>query len=898
MLKSRFISGLTAALLLCSLRSYAESDLIVATDEASGDFLDAALREPPERGALDAFDDEEVMAAAAPFTHDFFEQHDKLELRFESTMDMSAHQAAAYGAGTSNHLFIAPEDSFSAQSNLNAPDNSTLDVNALAIEGDKLEMNLDRSMRVMGNAKISRGEKTIAGDVIDYNVQNDNLVVTGNASIDVGNAELTGSVLDMRLSDGVGSMTDASIEMLKTTQVTAQATPQNNIKSFEIFSTNSAQIKPKQGGNAPAHSAQAARFVDVALIENTENEDEQEATAATDSATSRRSTTTRGDAKTILFEGQDKKVLKDARYTTCTSGVDDWYIKAKEIDLNDYTESGVAKNAYIEFKGVPVIYTPWVSFSFNNQRKSGFLAPTYGTTTKSGLELSVPYYWNIAPDMDATLAMRGLSKRGVQLQGEFRYLQDTFSGVDNVEFLARDNQTSKNRYYANLKHQQSFGGGWSAGYGLEKVSDDEYFADMSTRIVTTSRVNLPQQLNVNYADDVWRFNALAQKFQTLDKQSYPYERLPQMTLYGNERAGGVEVNLYNQFVLFDTNTHATSKVTGARLTTYPSVSFPISASYGYITPKIGVHYTQYNLNNIQSDLSAQSRTLPIASLDAGLFFDRNFIIAGSAYSQSIEPRIFYVYIPNKKQSDIPIFDTSEADLNFTSLFSENQYTGNDRVNDANQISFALTSRLIESDTGIQRLSASIGQRYYFDSQKVTLPGAGFRRDNNSDIIGGLSSYLDTTWNLDAFWQYNAGSAKLVRTTLASHYNPAPGQSLNLSYSYRQSTAGALTSNSLNQIDASTQWPLGRGWYAVARGNYSLLEGRMIETLAGLEYDAGCWQTRTVVQRVNPATSTANYALFFQLELGGLASIGANPLSVIKRNVPGYVNTGLIPNADK
>jgi LPS-assembly protein len=313
----------------------------------------------------------------------------------------------------------------------------------------------------------------------------------------------------------------------------------------------------------------------------------------------------------------------------------------------------------------------------------------------------------------------------------------------------------------------------------------------------------------------------------------------------------------------------------------------MTQSYGYITPKVGVHHTSYSLNDDPNNQSSYDRTLPIVSVDSGLFFDRNFNIGNNAYTQTIEPRLFYVYIPESKQSNIPVFDTSESDLNFSSLFSENQFTGNDRVNNANQLSLAFTTRLIESDTGTQRLSASVGQRFYFADQKVALPNGTVRLNDSSDIIAGLSTNLKTRWNVDAFWQYNTDDSDAVRTTLTSRYTPEPGKTLNLSYSYRKDL--------LNQFDLSGQWPLGQGWYGIARANYSVREHQVIETLAGLEYDAGCWQTRTVVQRVSTATADANYAFFFQLELGGLASIGANPMSVIKRNIPGYVSTGLIPD---
>jgi len=759
---------------------------------------------------------------------------------------------------------------------------------ALIIDGDKLELHLDRKMRALGNASISRGKQKILGDVIDYNVQNDELHVTGNARIELGNATLTGPELRMRLSESIGELRDASITINKATQPDLK---QSDAIAPGIFSKKRGNLQRQPTGRDGTISATELSSQYLASPLN----DTQDFVEPGSNWLSHES---RGDAKTIFFEGQDKKRLKDARYTTCAAGIDDWYIKSSEIDINNYTNSGTAKNAYIEFKGEPLLYIPWISFSFNNERKSGLLSPTFGSTTSSGFELTTPFYWNIAPNMDATLATRELSKRGVQLQGEFRYLEERMSGIDHLEYLPNDSQSNTTRYYANLNHQQTFGNGWSAGYSIEKVSDDQYFSELSTHIITTSRINLPQQFNVDYADDTWQFNALAQKFQTLDGISYPYERLPQLTLVGNKDFGEVNANLYAQVVAFDTNSNAPILPTGTRTTLYPSISLPMSKSYGYITPKIGIHYTSYSLNNIATNLESQQRTLPIFSIDSGLFFDRNFKIASRAYSQTIEPRLFYVYIPEKKQSNIPIFDTSEADLNFSTLFSENQFTGNDRINNANQLSMALTTRLIETDSGIQRLSASLGQRYYFADQAVALPGVDFRKNNSSDIIAGLSANLRTNLNVDAFWQYNTDDARSVRTTLTSRFHPEPGKALNLSYSYRRDVKGEVVNTGINQFDVSGQWPLGQGWYGIGRVNYSMRENQIIEMLAGVEYNGGCWITRSVIQRVTTATANANYALFFQLELGGIASIGENPLTVIQRTIPGYISSGLIPETNQ
>ncbi|MEI6227705.1 MAG: LPS-assembly protein LptD [Methylophilaceae bacterium] len=771
---------------------------------------------------------------------------------------------------------------------------------AIVIDGDKLELHLDRQMRAIGNASLHRDKQDIFGDIIEYDVQNDELHAVGNVSIELGDANLHGPELNMRLSESIGDMRDATINITKALGTKAQ---------------RSTVVSP----------ARAPQFTQQSGVDLTAQDNDNPTSLApfsTTLGTEPLPPQSRGDASVLFFEGLDKKRLLDARYTTCKVGVDDWYLKAKELKLNGYSESGIAQNGYVEFKGVPILYSPYVAFSYGGQRKSGFLAPSYGSTSLSGFEFSIPYYWNISPNRDATITMRELSKRGIQLQGQFRYLEEKYSGIANLEYLPSDNQTGNNRYYTNLKHQQSLGNGWSAGYAFEKTSDNLYFSELSTRITSTSRVLLPQQFNVDYADETWRFNGIAQQFQTLDGVSYPYERLPQLTLSGSKNYGDIKANLYTQLVAFDANSsniNAALLTTGTRLTAYPSLTESFSRSYGYITPKVGVHMTSYTLNNDPNSLGPQQRALPILSVDSGLYFDREFKIANRAYAQTLEPRLFYVYIPNTDQSKIPVFDSGVIDLNFSSLFAENQFSGNDRINNANQISAGLTTRFIESDTGMQRLSASIGQRYYFSDQKVALDyknPASFRQSNSSDIIAGLSANLKTNWKVDAFLRYNTLAGVTPNQTITSRYSPEPGKVLNLSYSHRNDAVGtmyfaqgtsdltkanAIAAANVDQFNVSGQWPLKPGWFAVGRINYAIQTKQMIESLAGVEYNAGCWIARSVIQRISTiatiptATSgNANYALFFQLELGGLASIGANPLGIIKRSVPGYVNTGMIP----
>lgn len=753
-----------------------------------------------------------------------------------------------------------------------APDTATSPAlpGAIEIEGDKLDLYLDRKLRASGNAVISKGAQKIHGDNIEYDVQNDELKVDGNARINLGDSEIRGPALKMRLSDSIGEMRDASITLNK--QINSP-TQREATRRYD----------PSVYSQSKLLNAQASLTDDPRLYQDNYREP---ATPIGQASTDPRLNSSRGNAKAIFFEGQDKKRLIDARYTTCEPSVDDWYIKAKEIELDDYTQSGTAKNAYVEFKGVPLLYAPWMSFSFNNERKSGLLAPTVGTTSRSGFETLTPYYINIAPDKDATVGVRYLSKRGVQLQGEFRYLGENYSGINNLEYLNNDSLSGGNRYYTNISHSHNLGAGWSAGYNLEKVSDDQYFSEMSTRITSTSRVNLPQEGRVDYVGDVWRFNGLVQKYQTLDKtikQNFPYERLPQLTLTANKEWDYVNTGLHSQYAYFDRDSKAPLAAKGSRLVVYPSISAPFSQTYGFITPKVGVHMTHYNLQDNNA-----SRSLPIFSLDSGLYFERDVKIVKNNYTQTIEPRMFYVYIPNKKQNSLPVFDSALADLNLTTLFTENQFTGDDRINNANQVSLALTTRMIDKSSGIERMSATIGQRYYFEDQKVVLkPEDPVSQNNSSDVIATLTARLSNKWNLDAFGQHSTDGNGLVRGNILARYNPEPGKLLNVGYRY--------TKDFSEQINVSGQWPLSRGWYGVGRINYSVRDSRPIESLAGLEYDAGCWQARTVIQRIETATANANFGLFFQLELGGLASIGANPLNLLRRDIPGYLSSSELPN---
>jgi LPS-assembly protein len=471
--------------------------------------------------------------------------------------------------------------------------------------------------------------------------------------------------------------------------------------------------------------------------------------------------------------------------------------------------------------------------------------------------------------------------------------------------------TDESRHFMRFSHQHKFGEGWTGGYQFEKVSDDLYFSELATRVTSTSRLNLPQQANIAYSDEVWQFNVMAQQFQTLSYKQLsdlPYKRLPQVVLNGKKDWGNFIGEIKNQAVYFDLdeskNPISTSsgnliRPTGARFSTYPSISFPMAKPYGYITPKVGVHYTQYNLNTPGERFDGNpyeesiSRSLPIFSLDSGLTFERNTKVMTRPYTQTLEPRMFYVYIPYKDQSLMPRFDTGLADLNVSTLFTENQFSGVDRVNNANQVSLAVSTRMIDGETGQQRFAATLGQRFYFTDRKVGLVGNELNQtDLKSDIVLAATAKLRNKWNIDTAFQYNTSASSLYRSNITARYQPEAGKVLNLTYRYLNDVNNA--NSSIDQINISTQWPLGKGWYALGRWNYSIKDKNILEGLAGLEYDAGCWQSRFVMQRLYTATAEANYAFFYQLEFGGMASLGASPFRILSRNIPGYTSTSQIP----
>ncbi|MBS1160822.1 MAG: Organic solvent tolerance protein [Proteobacteria bacterium] len=614
----------------------------------------------------------------------------------------------------------------------------------------------------------------------------------------------------------------------------------------------------------------------------------------------RRPSEAAGHAERVDFEGEKQVRLSNATYSTCKPGQADWYLRAAEVHLDYERNEGDASNASLWFKGVPMFYTPVASFSLNGQAHSGFLHPYFSTSTKNGFDIAFPYYWAIAPNYDATFYPRYMSKRGFQLGAEARYLDKYSQATTRLEYMPNDEIEQQRRYAYSLQYQQMLGRGFSTAVNWNAVSDDLYWTDLSSRLLQTSQTQLAQQVALNYTPlPELQSSIQVLRYQTLQPDpanpiARPYFLEPQINLSGfKANVLKTDLSMVAQYSRF---THP-DKVDGDRLLFYPQVSLPIINSAFQIIPKFGLHITQYSLSQqTAGEPTSISRTLPTFTLDTTATFERDSNWLDTRYIQTLEPRLYYVNIPYRDQSKIPLFDTALSDFNFAQIFSENRYSGYDRINDANQLTAALTTRFLDANTGVERFKAMIGQRYYFKPQQVSIAGETVRSDNFSHLVAAVNGLVWPKVYADAAWEFNYREGVNDALALGMRYQPELGKVVSASYRYtRDQLTGAST---VDQFDLAGQWPINSRWYVVGRYNYSLRDNKLLEAIAGFEYNAGCWATRFVAQQLGATSGSANTTYYFQLELNDLGSIGANPIGMLRRTIPGYGKTNELPNSSQ
>lgn len=594
--------------------------------------------------------------------------------------------------------------------------------------------------------------------------------------------------------------------------------------------------------------------------------------------------TARGAADALEINQLGRLELDGVSYTTCPPQSNDWVIEANDIDIDTREGVGTAKGVKLRFQGVPILWTPYLSFPVGDARKTGLLAPEFGSGRRTGTEFRVPFYWNIAPNYDATITPRLLTDRGLQIGAEFRYLTNSMDGRLYAEHLGSDNMFNDNRTMVEVGHRTSFGNGWRNRVEFREVSDNQYFEDLGGSLSISSITHLNRSVSFDVHTDSLSFFGQVQDFQTIDDaiepEDEPYRRVPQFLIHGYwpDKWLGMRFGLDGELVNFDRDVG----VTGWRLNMAPSVEVPLSRKPGwFVTPGVTLDYTRYDLSNTgPGQRDDPDRTIPIGSLDLGMILERSLNGSRSGRVMTIEPRMLYVHVPHRDQDDLPVFDTITPDLNLVSLYRKNRYLGVDRIADTDQLSLGITSRIIEESSGHELVTATIGQTRYLSESGVFLPDESVFLDETSDYIAELRFGLSQNLNFDVGHQWGENERGTTQSQARLQYRPARNKIFNLSYRFRR--------DSLEQGDVSWSWPIASQWNIVGRYKYSFLEEEALEEFIGLEYESCCWGLRFVSRRhISTRDGTRDTSIGLQLVLKGLSSVGTAADRMLERGILGY-----------
>lgn len=629
----------------------------------------------------------------------------------------------------------------------------------------------------------------------------------------------------------------------------------------------------------------------------------------------------RGEAKVAEFLQPKATRLIDAQYTTCPRDRPAWSLQARTMLVDQIREVADAEDAVLTWGGVPMVSLGDISFAISDRRRTGLLPASYSYTSRLGLELTTPFYWNIAPNRDMTLYPRLVPRRGVQLGTEFRYLSAQHLGVLGVESLPHDRVAGRSRSLGSLVHTTRVSPNLTMGLNVTRVSDDDYFADFGGSLLAASQRTLPATLSLNTNQLGWAVTAAAQEYQLLQDRAAPvlapYSWMPRVAASRSERAiqvGGASGPLldwssYAEATAFQHPTLAQ----GDRFVLTGAVSSPLMLSFLNVIPKIGVHATHFSqgrqgsqaatslkygaaslgafANNVvvaSRETPSYDRVLPTASLTTKMTLERDTEWGQTPLLQTLEPTLFYAYTPYRDQSRYPVFDSGGVGVNLSQLLSEMSFTGHDRIADQNQVTGAITTRYLGQQSGEELFRATLAQTHYLSAQRTTLPGGSPRTDKESDVFFESAARLTRAWRIDALGQYTSKLSRWQGASAGTTYEPKLGQSVGLSYRF--------TRGSINTIDLAFQTPIVSNWYAVGRYNHSIQKRQaldntqqpgLIEALAGVEYDGGCWVARAVLQRFVTGANRRDTAVFLQVELNGIAKVGTDPLAALKRSIPRY-----------
>ena len=711
--------------------------------------------------------------------------------------------------------------------------------------GDSISGRTDLETIVDGNAELRRGPNAIRADRIEYYQPDDQVTSRGNVRINSGGNLFSGPELQLKIDTFEGYF----------------------LKPTYRFLSN--------GGN--------------------------------------------GTAERIDFIDANRLVAREATFTTCERDDEKtwepaWVLSGTSFKFDKEAETGEATGAVLRFKNVPILAFPTISFPLSDKRKSGLLPPTFNLDSTSGFEVSQPYYFNIAPNRDATLTTTVMSKRGIDLGAEARYLERDYRGRLRANFLPDDALRKINRWSYALQHTGSIDTGFSQvgnlglNLNLNRVSDNNYWRDFPRSTGLLTQRLLSSDGSLSWGRGYLTTSVRALKWQTLQDPLSPivppYDRLPQITAAYTRvnvplaGVSGFDASVSGDFTRFASDRLLTKQPNSDRAVSIAQLSRPFITPGGYITPKLQLHATTYKFDAPLVDgATSASRVVPTFSLDGGLQFERQASLFGRDFTQTLEPRAFYVRTPYRDQSRLPNYDSGSNDFNFATIFTENAFVGNDRISDANLLTLGVTSRLLNRNTGAEAVRVGVAQRLRFADQKVTLPGGLPVTDRISDLLFGTSINWTPEWSFDGTVQYNPKIGKSERSTFGARYSPS---------NYRVVSASVRRQRDVSSsLDVGWQWPINDLWgdkgkdlgagngqgggryYGVGRLNYSFQDKKLVDAVVGLEYDGCCWIGRVVLQRSQSSVASANTRILFQLELVGFSRLGVNPLDILKANVPRY-----------
>ncbi|MFT5114897.1 MAG: LPS-assembly protein [Parasphingorhabdus sp.] len=745
----------------------------------------------------------------------------------------------------------------------------------IVLESDSIDAPDANTIELTGNAQIVQGSQGVFANKIVYSKDSYSLNALDNITLYTpGGDRLNMESLSLVMDTMIGEADKVSFQMAKRDHgfigkrdtldfggtrhgsdlgETKDSTWGTNWNSFDsVTKVKKAQIE----GQA---------------ITGTEGEQMAQKSAVTEVHTNMR-----GEADKIFFEGVDRQRLTRASITSCRAGQDSVYIKASELVLDHATGVGVGTNMSVRFFGVPIFYFPKASFPINGERKTGFLFPSVGSIEDSGTVVEVPYYINIAENKDATVTMRYLSDRGVQIRGEYRYMGENYDGIFRGEVLPGDDVFGDDRDAFSFDHRQRFGvdNNWEATVDVQDVSDTEYLDDFANSVGLSSTSFLDQRARVRYAGEIFNFDADVKDYVTVDstlnEERQPYARLPRVRFSAENPLGmldPVKFGIETELVNFDHPTN--TRVSGTRLDATPYVSLPLEAVYGYVTPKVSLRHTQYSLDNVDpGDPDNPSRSIPVFSVDSGIAFERPTTWGGTEHYQTLEPRLYYVYASEENQDDMPVFDTGGGNLdNIGNFFRDNRFFGADRVEDANRVSLGVTTRIIDANTGQERLKAEIAQLFYLDDRFVSLSDNDEPEiEDKSDLLANVRAYVNDQWEVGSSVRYSAEDSETDSFRLDTQYRRDDRRKIGFDYRY--------DSDSSEQVSMDAYWPLANKWQLSLTDIYDLEEGENLSMTWGLTYDACCWAFRLSGEQRRNRDGQDESSVFFTLELKDLGKFSS------------------------